>query len=47
MNLTGKIVSLKEKEVVYSIYENDIISKISELCSEYGDLADSIVDKLN
>ena len=47
MNLTGKIVSLKEKEVVYSIYENDIVSKISELCSEYGDLADSIVDKLN
>lgn len=47
MNLTGKIVSLKEKEVVYSIYENDIISKISELCSEYGDLADSIVEKLN
>lgn len=47
MNLTGKIVSLKEKEVVYSIYENDTISKIAELCSEYGDLADSIVDKLN
>ena len=47
MNLTGKIVSLKEKEMIYSVYENDIISKISELCSEYGDLADSIVDKLN
>ena len=47
MNLTGKIVSLKEKEMIYSVYENDIISKISELCSEYGDLADSIVEKLN
>lgn len=47
MNLTGKIVSLKEKEMMYSIYESDIVSKISELCSEYGDLADSIVKKLN
>ena len=47
MNLTGKIVSLKEKEMIFSVYENDILNKIAEICSEYGDLADSIVDKLN